>query len=102
MVSSWMSQGLESRTSIPVCQCIAELPHTVIVFLFPMQASFAAECRDNLLGGVLKVLVNSLGYDQSTTYLTHCFATLRALIAKVCSCYSFVFVLPIKLIEQHF
>ncbi|NWY46142.1 DOCK8 protein, partial [Sylvia atricapilla] len=47
-----------------------------------IQASFAAECRDNLLGGVLKVLVNSLGYDQSTTYLTHCFATLRALIAK--------------------
>uniref|UniRef100_A0A8B9CIW6 Dedicator of cytokinesis 8 n=1 Tax=Anser brachyrhynchus TaxID=132585 RepID=A0A8B9CIW6_9AVES len=40
-------------------------------------------CRaDNLLGGVLKVLVNSLGCDQSTTYLTHCFATLRALIAK--------------------
>ncbi|KAJ7422861.1 hypothetical protein BTVI_12105 [Pitangus sulphuratus] len=47
-----------------------------------IQASFAAECRDNLLGGVLKVLVNSLGFDQSTTYLTHCFATLRALIAK--------------------
>uniref|UniRef100_A0A803WDI0 Dedicator of cytokinesis 8 n=1 Tax=Ficedula albicollis TaxID=59894 RepID=A0A803WDI0_FICAL len=47
-----------------------------------IQASFAVECRDNLLGGVLKVLVNSLGYDQSTTYLTHCFATLRALIAK--------------------
>ncbi|XP_054034501.1 dedicator of cytokinesis protein 8 [Dryobates pubescens] len=47
-----------------------------------IQASFAVECRDNLLGGVLKVLVNSLGCDQSTTYLTHCFATLRALIAK--------------------
>ncbi|NXD05348.1 DOCK8 protein, partial [Certhia familiaris] len=47
-----------------------------------IQASFAAECRDNLLGGVLKVLVNSLGYDQSTTYLTHCFGTLRALIVK--------------------
>uniref|UniRef100_A0A8C8BKR3 Dedicator of cytokinesis 8 n=1 Tax=Otus sunia TaxID=257818 RepID=A0A8C8BKR3_9STRI len=47
-----------------------------------IQASFAAECRDNLLGGVLKVLINSLGCDQSTTYLTHCFATLRALIAK--------------------
>ncbi|KAM8792920.1 dedicator of cytokinesis protein 8 [Eudromia elegans] len=47
-----------------------------------IQASFAAECRDNLLGGVLKVLVNSLGCDQSTTYLTHCFGTLRALIAK--------------------
>uniref|UniRef100_A0A674JM19 Dedicator of cytokinesis 8 n=1 Tax=Terrapene triunguis TaxID=2587831 RepID=A0A674JM19_9SAUR len=37
---------------------------------------------NNLLGGVLKVLVNSLSCDQSTTYLTHCFATLRALIAK--------------------
>uniref|UniRef100_A0A8D2NF67 Dedicator of cytokinesis 8 n=1 Tax=Zonotrichia albicollis TaxID=44394 RepID=A0A8D2NF67_ZONAL len=56
------SWALKSRTSVP--------------------ASFAAECRDNLLGGVLKVLVNSLGYDQSTTYLTHCFGTLRALIAK--------------------
>lgn len=85
ILNSWISHGQESRTSLPVCQFIAELPHTVIVFLLPMQASFAAECRDNLLGGVLKVLVNSLGYDQSTTYLTHCFATLRALIAKVCS-----------------
>uniref|UniRef100_A0A803V7J3 Dedicator of cytokinesis 8 n=1 Tax=Ficedula albicollis TaxID=59894 RepID=A0A803V7J3_FICAL len=47
-----------------------------------IQVRNSRECRDNLLGGVLKVLVNSLGYDQSTTYLTHCFATLRALIAK--------------------
>uniref|UniRef100_A0A8C9MLF3 Dedicator of cytokinesis 8 n=1 Tax=Serinus canaria TaxID=9135 RepID=A0A8C9MLF3_SERCA len=47
-----------------------------------IQVKNSRECRDNLLGGVLKVLVNSLGYDQSTTYLTHCFATLRALIAK--------------------
>nr|XP_006137919.1 dedicator of cytokinesis protein 8 isoform X1 [Pelodiscus sinensis] len=47
-----------------------------------IQASSAADCKDNLLGSVLKVLVNSLSCDQSTTYLTHCFATLRALIAK--------------------
>uniref|UniRef100_A0A8B9GF97 Dedicator of cytokinesis 8 n=1 Tax=Amazona collaria TaxID=241587 RepID=A0A8B9GF97_9PSIT len=47
-----------------------------------IQVGNSTECRDNLLGGVLKVLVNSLGCDQSTTYLTHCFATLRALIAK--------------------
>ncbi|XP_019373203.1 PREDICTED: dedicator of cytokinesis protein 8 isoform X1 [Gavialis gangeticus] len=47
-----------------------------------IQASSAVDCRENLLGGVLKVLVNSLSCDQSTTYLTHCFATLRALIAK--------------------
>uniref|UniRef100_A0A2K6FIJ3 Dedicator of cytokinesis 8 n=2 Tax=Propithecus coquereli TaxID=379532 RepID=A0A2K6FIJ3_PROCO len=47
-----------------------------------IQASSALDCKDSLLGGVLRVLVNSLGCDQSTTYLTHCFATLRALIAK--------------------
>uniref|UniRef100_A0A8C0ZYR3 Dedicator of cytokinesis protein 8 n=1 Tax=Castor canadensis TaxID=51338 RepID=A0A8C0ZYR3_CASCN len=47
-----------------------------------IQASSALDCKDSLLGGVLKVLVNSLSCDQSTTYLTHCFATLRALIAK--------------------
>ncbi|KAM7330040.1 hypothetical protein ACRRTK_011653 [Alexandromys fortis] len=45
-------------------------------------ASSALDCKDSLLGGVLRVLVNSLSCDQSTTYLTHCFATLRALIAK--------------------
>uniref|UniRef100_G3T5Z7 Dedicator of cytokinesis 8 n=1 Tax=Loxodonta africana TaxID=9785 RepID=G3T5Z7_LOXAF len=47
-----------------------------------IQATSALDCKDNLLGGVLRVLVNSLSCDQSTTYLTHCFATLRALIAK--------------------
>ncbi|KAJ6669596.1 hypothetical protein lerEdw1_000145 [Lerista edwardsae] len=47
-----------------------------------IQATSAMDCRDNVLGGVLKVLVNSLSCDQSTTYLTHCFATLRALIVK--------------------
>ncbi|KAK2489971.1 hypothetical protein MC885_012071 [Smutsia gigantea] len=47
-----------------------------------IQASSALDCKDSLLGGVLRVLVNSLSCDQSTTYLTHCFATLRALIAK--------------------
>ncbi|XP_030894331.1 dedicator of cytokinesis protein 8, partial [Leptonychotes weddellii] len=49
-----------------------------------IQASSALDCKDSLLGGVLRVLVNSLSCDQSTTYLTHCFATLRALIAKDC------------------
>ncbi|XP_063106362.1 dedicator of cytokinesis protein 8 isoform X2 [Cavia porcellus] len=47
-----------------------------------IQASSALDCKDSLLGGVLRVLVNALSCDQSTTYLTHCFATLRALIAK--------------------
>uniref|UniRef100_A0ABM5FS84 Dedicator of cytokinesis protein 8 isoform X2 n=1 Tax=Pogona vitticeps TaxID=103695 RepID=A0ABM5FS84_9SAUR len=47
-----------------------------------IQATSAMDCKDNLLGGVLKVLVNSLSCDQSTTYLTHCFATIRALIVR--------------------
>uniref|UniRef100_A0A2K6P7R8 Dedicator of cytokinesis 8 n=1 Tax=Rhinopithecus roxellana TaxID=61622 RepID=A0A2K6P7R8_RHIRO len=47
-----------------------------------IQASSALDCKDSLLGGVLRVLVNSLNCDQSSTYLTHCFATLRALITK--------------------
>ncbi|XP_028910927.1 dedicator of cytokinesis protein 8 isoform X3 [Ornithorhynchus anatinus] len=55
---------------------ILDMQETII------QASSALDCKDNLLGGVLRVLVNSLSCDQSTTYLTHCFATLRALIAK--------------------
>lgn len=60
------------------------LPYSVILFFHPPpQASSALDCKDSLLGGVLRVLVNSLSCDQSTTYLTHCFATLRALIAKV-------------------
>uniref|UniRef100_A0A670ZX85 Dedicator of cytokinesis 8 n=1 Tax=Pseudonaja textilis TaxID=8673 RepID=A0A670ZX85_PSETE len=47
-----------------------------------IQATLAMDCKVNIFGGVLKVLINSLSYDQSTTYLTHCFATLRALIVK--------------------
>lgn len=66
--------------------CVFTFPFTTQGFrdavLFP-QASSALDCKDSLLGGVLRVLVNSLSCDQSTTYLTHCFATLRALIAKV-------------------
>ncbi|XP_034266183.1 dedicator of cytokinesis protein 8 isoform X2 [Pantherophis guttatus] len=47
-----------------------------------IQATLAMDCKMNIFGGVLKVLINSLSYDQSTTYLTHCFATLRGLIVK--------------------
>ncbi|XP_069084743.1 dedicator of cytokinesis protein 8 isoform X1 [Pleurodeles waltl] len=47
-----------------------------------IQGNSAVDCKDNLLGGVLKVLVHSLSSNQSTTYLCHCFATLRALIVK--------------------
>uniref|UniRef100_A0A8C8SR86 Dedicator of cytokinesis 8 n=1 Tax=Pelusios castaneus TaxID=367368 RepID=A0A8C8SR86_9SAUR len=52
------------------------------LIILDMQENVIQVRNYNLLGGVLKVLVNSLSCDQSTTYLTHCFATLRALIAK--------------------
>ncbi|XP_029468971.1 dedicator of cytokinesis protein 8 isoform X2 [Rhinatrema bivittatum] len=47
-----------------------------------IQSNSSGDCKDSLLGGVLKVLVHSLSSNQSTTYLCHCFATLRALIVK--------------------
>uniref|UniRef100_A0AAY5EFB3 Dedicator of cytokinesis 8 n=1 Tax=Electrophorus electricus TaxID=8005 RepID=A0AAY5EFB3_ELEEL len=37
---------------------------------------------DNAVGGVLRVLLHSLTCNQSSTYLSHCFSTIRALIVK--------------------
>uniref|UniRef100_A0A672S024 Dedicator of cytokinesis 8 n=1 Tax=Sinocyclocheilus grahami TaxID=75366 RepID=A0A672S024_SINGR len=48
-----------------------------------VQAVPLADCKDNVVGGVLKVLLHSLTCNQSTTFLSHCFSTLRALIVKV-------------------
>lgn len=42
-----------------------------------------SECKDNVIGGVLKVLLHSLTCNQSTTFLSHTFSTLRALVIKV-------------------
>ncbi|XP_075453556.1 dedicator of cytokinesis protein 8 isoform X2 [Ascaphus truei] len=47
-----------------------------------IQANSSMDCKDNLLGGILKTLVHSLSSNQSNTYLFHCFATIRVLIAK--------------------
>ncbi|XP_034026414.1 dedicator of cytokinesis protein 8 isoform X2 [Thalassophryne amazonica] len=41
-----------------------------------------SECKDSVVGGVLKVLLHSLTCNQSTTYLSHTFSTLRALVVK--------------------
>ncbi|PIO29497.1 hypothetical protein AB205_0115890 [Aquarana catesbeiana] len=47
-----------------------------------LQVSLSADCKDNQLGGVLKVLVHSLTTNQSNTYLAHCFSSIRLLIIK--------------------
>ncbi|XP_018114075.1 dedicator of cytokinesis protein 8 isoform X1 [Xenopus laevis] len=47
-----------------------------------IQTSLSIDCKDNLLGGVLKVLVHSLSTNQSNTFLAHCFSTIRLLIVK--------------------
>ncbi|XP_078252208.1 dedicator of cytokinesis protein 8 isoform X2 [Rhinoraja longicauda] len=47
-----------------------------------IQAISMSDCKDNVLGSVLRVLLHSLGCNQSSYYLTHCFSTLRALITK--------------------
>ncbi|XP_075064688.1 dedicator of cytokinesis protein 8 isoform X2 [Mixophyes fleayi] len=47
-----------------------------------IQVNLSVDCKDNLLGGVLKVLVHSLSANQSNTYLSHCFSSIRLLIIK--------------------
>ncbi|KAF7669881.1 hypothetical protein LDENG_00100590 [Lucifuga dentata] len=47
-----------------------------------VQAVPLAECKDSVVGGVLRVLLHSLTCNQSTTFLSHTFSTLRALVVK--------------------
>ncbi|XP_070690098.1 dedicator of cytokinesis protein 8 [Pempheris klunzingeri] len=47
-----------------------------------IQAVPLADCKDNVVGGVLKVLLHSLTCNQSSTFLSHTFSTLRALVVK--------------------
>ncbi|XP_078107068.1 dedicator of cytokinesis protein 8 isoform X1 [Sander vitreus] len=47
-----------------------------------VQAVPLSECKDSMVGGVLKVLLHSLTCNQSTTFLSHTFSTLRALVVK--------------------
>ncbi|KAM8960557.1 dedicator of cytokinesis protein 8 [Pelodytes ibericus] len=47
-----------------------------------IQVNLSTECKDSLLGGILKVLVHSLSTNQSNVYLTHCFSAIRLLIIK--------------------
>nr|XP_046243653.1 dedicator of cytokinesis protein 8 isoform X2 [Scatophagus argus] len=47
-----------------------------------VQAVPLADCKDSVVGGVLKVLLHSLTCNQSTTFLSHTFSTIRALVVK--------------------
>uniref|UniRef100_A0A3Q2YBK9 Dedicator of cytokinesis 8 n=1 Tax=Hippocampus comes TaxID=109280 RepID=A0A3Q2YBK9_HIPCM len=47
-----------------------------------VQAVPLADCKDSVVGGVLKVLLHSLTCNQSSTFLSHTFSTLRALVVK--------------------
>uniref|UniRef100_W5MSP2 Dedicator of cytokinesis 8 n=1 Tax=Lepisosteus oculatus TaxID=7918 RepID=W5MSP2_LEPOC len=47
-----------------------------------IQGISLSDVKDSVLGGVLRVLLHSLSCNQSTSYLAHCFSTLRALIVK--------------------
>ncbi|XP_076859733.1 dedicator of cytokinesis protein 8 isoform X2 [Brachyhypopomus gauderio] len=47
-----------------------------------LQAVSLGDCKDNAVGGALRVLLHSLTCNQSSTYLSHCFSTIRALIVK--------------------
>ncbi|KAM9393376.1 dedicator of cytokinesis protein 8 isoform 2-T2 [Pholidichthys leucotaenia] len=67
-----VSGNLATETNL----IVLDLLETII------QAVPLADCKDSVVGGVLKVLLHSLTCNQSTTFLFHAFSTLRALVVK--------------------
>uniref|UniRef100_A0A4W6C3U8 Dedicator of cytokinesis 8 n=1 Tax=Lates calcarifer TaxID=8187 RepID=A0A4W6C3U8_LATCA len=67
-----ISGNLATETNL----IVLDLLETII------QAVPLAECKDSVIGGVLKVLLHSLTCNQSTTFLSHTFSTLRAVVVK--------------------
>ncbi|XP_062273851.1 dedicator of cytokinesis protein 8 [Scomber scombrus] len=67
-----ISGNLATETNL----IILDLLETIV------QAVPLAECKDSVVGGVLKVLLHSLTCNQSSTFLSHTFSTLRALVVK--------------------
>ncbi|XP_066499452.1 dedicator of cytokinesis protein 8 isoform X2 [Hoplias malabaricus] len=67
-----------------ICGNLASEANLIVLDLLEIivQAVTQADCKDNAVGGVLRVLLHSLTCNQSTTYLSHCFSTIRALIVK--------------------
>ncbi|KAG8441371.1 hypothetical protein GDO86_006923 [Hymenochirus boettgeri] len=47
-----------------------------------VQTVMMSELKESILGGVLKVLLHSLGCNQSAMYLQHCFTSQRSLVCK--------------------
>uniref|UniRef100_A0A665X650 Dedicator of cytokinesis 8 n=1 Tax=Echeneis naucrates TaxID=173247 RepID=A0A665X650_ECHNA len=47
-----------------------------------VQAVPLSDCKDSVVGGLLKVLLHSLTCNQSSTFLSHTFSTFRALVIK--------------------
>lgn len=63
---------------------------SLYTFVCKLQTVSVTESKESILGGVLKVLLQSMACNQSAVYLQHCFATQRALVSKVsellCTC----------------
>ncbi|XP_018097532.1 dedicator of cytokinesis protein 6 isoform X3 [Xenopus laevis] len=47
-----------------------------------VQTVMMSELKESILGGVLKVILHSLGCDQSAVYLQHCLTSQRSLVSK--------------------
>ncbi|KAM5192638.1 dedicator of cytokinesis protein 8 [Mantella aurantiaca] len=65
-----------------MCGNLATEANLIILDVVETILQVSADCKDNQLGGVLKVLVHSLSTNQSNTYLAHCFSSIRLLIIK--------------------
>ncbi|XP_018610225.1 dedicator of cytokinesis protein 7 isoform X1 [Scleropages formosus] len=64
--------NLATETSLIVLDTLEIIVKTVVV----------SEVRESVLGGVLRVLLHSMGGNQSAFFLQHCFTTQRALVFK--------------------
>ncbi|XP_062854998.1 dedicator of cytokinesis protein 8 [Trichomycterus rosablanca] len=67
-----------------ICGNLASEANLVVLDLLELivQAMPVGDCKDSAVGGVMRVLLHSLTCNQSTTYLSHCFNTIRALVVK--------------------
>uniref|UniRef100_A0A8C7KI20 Dedicator of cytokinesis 8 n=1 Tax=Oncorhynchus kisutch TaxID=8019 RepID=A0A8C7KI20_ONCKI len=80
-----LSLYFSSPASAPVSPCPSISSQVSLARSLSSPVSLAvplADCKESVVGGVLRVLLHCLTCNQSTTFLSHCFSTLRALVVK--------------------
>uniref|UniRef100_A0A8C7KMI0 Dedicator of cytokinesis 8 n=2 Tax=Oncorhynchus kisutch TaxID=8019 RepID=A0A8C7KMI0_ONCKI len=79
-----LSLYFSSPASAPVSPCpsISSQVSLARSLSSPVSLALSPPPSRSVVGGVLRVLLHCLTCNQSTTFLSHCFSTLRALVVK--------------------